>query len=384
MERNIYYFAKYSKHHHLVLTDRVTNMPVFEVADGVSVYRVPPVRRLKIGTRARFFNILLDLAREPIKARFLGKLKFDILHLRAPYLSPDVFFVIDHYLGRTFFKKIAAWRRCKKPMIVTFHSLLSHDLLNHVPFRIPYFPQSVKERKSWIELEKLLCEKASKIICIDKYMIGVLSRFCKEEDIYYIPSGVDVKLFRPIDKREAFDLLPALMRDQLPLNKFLILYLGRLDYVKGFHLLEPLARMLPSDSKLMVAGKDPMKMNQSKGLIYLGEVSNQIAPFLINVSDVIFNPVLVKGTSRVTFEAMACGKPVIMFGDENSRYPAVHRKNAILADNLEEAAKAVLELKDSQKLYEKLSENACATANEYSVQELTKKMDRIYDETYIA
>jgi len=381
-EVNTYLFAKYSKYKHSILTDLLPGTPSYEKVDRINVYRVGPARLRAENNRLNFLSeCLLGVIRELDKAVLLTNIDFDIMHLHGSYGFPILFDTIDQLLGRTVFKRLLAWRTCRKPVILTLHSTPSHDIPIRPYFLSKPFP-TLKKRMSWIGLEMLYKEEADLVICVDRYMATLMNSFDGKAKVFYIPSGVDTERFRPIDKEKAYNLLPEriLRKIEKYTKDFLILYLGRFDLAKGTQFLEEFANKLPYDTRLIVAGHGDLKLlGRSNRMTYVGRVENEDAYSLINSCDAVFNPVLFIGTSRVTFEAMACGKPVIMFGSGIDRYPVVNEKNGLLVSNVDEAVKRVVQLKRTSSFYNDISQEAIRTARRNSVQELAKEVDRLYE-----
>jgi glycosyltransferase involved in cell wall biosynthesis len=381
-EVNTYLFAKHSKHKHCVLTDLLPGTPFYEKIDDIDVYRVGPARLLAESNRLNFIlECTLGAVRELNKAVFLRKIDFDVMHLHGSYGFPILFDTVDKLLGRTIFKRLLAWRTCRKPIVLTLHSTPSHDIPFKPCFLSKPFP-TLKERRSWLGLEMLYRREADFIICVDRYMATLMNSLNGRAQVFYIASGVDTRKFRPIKKKKAYNLLPKRIWSKIErhVKNFLVLYLGRFDLAKGTHFLKDFAKKLPPDIKLIVAGHgDLTLLGRSKEIIYVGKIENNNVPALINSSDAIFNPVLFIGTSRVTFEGMACGKPVIMFDNGVDRYPLINGKNGILVSNIDEAVEKVVQLKKKPSFYKKISREAIKTARRNSVQNLAKKVDKLYE-----
>jgi len=380
-EVNIYSFAKHSKHKHYVLTDSLPTTSSFEEIDGIQIYRAGPPR---MRVERRGLNLMLEYLfgtiRELNKAMNIYRLEFDILHLHGSYGFPMLFDAIDKTLGRTVFKRLLAWRICKKPIVLTLHSTPSHDLPPRAPFLSKPFPPP-RTRNSWVGLEMLYRAETAIVICIDRYMVSLMKSFPGDAKIVYIPSGIDTHIFQPIRKEDAFRLLPSEMQEKIERysEDFLVLYIGRFDPSKGTQFLEAFSRRLPIDVKLVVAGHGDLRLlGKADNMIYLGRIENKDAPALINSCDAIFNPVLFTGISRVTFEGMACGKPVVMF-DGTDRYPVIHERNGFLVSNTDEASETIVRLHKDPDLYTKIGKEALRTARENSVQTLAKQVDALYE-----
>ena len=379
VEQNIYHFAKKSKHQHNVLTDLIPNTCLKESLENIKIYRVPPTRSLGIGLIDKSINVLSSLVREVNKASYIRNLDYDLMHIRASFVQPDIFYLIDQFFGVTHFKKIAAWKICKKPIVVTFHSLPSHDIPLTINDKLSYYAVSEREQKSWIGIERLLCNRANEVICVDKYMEKYLSTLFPDKEIHYIPSAIDRKQFYPMPKNQALKALPIQIRRHFT-SKFVVLYLGRLDPFKGVYVLESLSKALPPWAKLITVGKSSVQLNAFKNTVHVGPVPNELIKYLISACDVVYNPILSQGTSRVAFETMACGKPIIMIGKGDDRYPIIDKKNAFLVNGNNEIIERINELRTSKTLVRQIEQNALKTASENSVDLMAKKVDALYEQ----
>jgi len=152
-----------------------------------------------------------------------------------------------------------------------------------------------------------------------------------ESKIAVIPCGVNLDLFRPIDQRLARRELG------LPVERSLLLFVGRLDPVKGLSVLleamcELTRRMRPcraQDLSLAVIGGDRedhleammtdlkclSEIRHELGLddlvVFVGSRSQEILPYYYSAADACVMPSLYESFGMVALEAMACGTPVI-------------------------------------------------------------------------
>lgn len=375
IEHNIYYFAKYSNNEHLVLTNLLPGTKKFERIDNIEVYRVPPVTPTAIKSKRRLMShILREIPREINKVNQLKTINYDLLHLRGPYLSNDLFYGLDCLLGSSFFKKVAAWRFSKKPRVVTFHLLLSSTKFVSKDAELSFW--FFNEKKSWLKYENYLCDIANEIICVDHFMIKPLEKISNGKRINYIPSGIDSTIFTPRNKEESLTHLPKSIRDILT-NQFTILFLGRLDPMKGITFLNKLADILPNYVQLVQVGEGKQRVASSR-IKKLNGIKNELIPHLLNVCDVVFQPSILEGISRVSLESMACGKPTIMLGSKLDRYPLIDNENGFIADNTSQVAEIITLLNKSDSLYKKISKNAILSVKEFHVQSLVSKLDQVY------
>lgn len=137
----------------------------------------------------------------------------------------------------------------------------------------------------------------------------------KEDDLCFIPRGVDTDMFKPDNTTN------NLFRRSLGVDSedFVILYVGRFDQVKGVDYLLEAVKMIYSEHekiKLILVGDGNLKD-------YYYEISEPIRdavvftgfrsdiPKFMNMADVVVLPSLSEGCPNVVLEAMACGTPVI-------------------------------------------------------------------------
>jgi len=149
--------------------------------------------------------------------------------------------------------------------------------------------------------------------------------------ITVLPPGVDLELFRPIPKEEARRYVG--LADQ---RQRLLLFVGRLDPVKGLNvLLEALCILVrqlvtqePPNICLAVIGGDAEsaealrenafcldEVKERYGLkelvAFLGSRAQDTLPYYYSAADVCVMPSLYESFGLVALEAMACGTPVV-------------------------------------------------------------------------
>ena len=137
----------------------------------------------------------------------------------------------------------------------------------------------------------------------------------KEDDICFIPRGVDTDMFKP--DNTANDLF----RHSVGVDPgdFVVLYVGRFDRVKGVDYLLEAVKMICSEHeriKLILVGDGNLKEYYHKisepirdAVTFAGFRSD--VPKFMNLADVVVLPSLSEGCPNVVLEAMACGTPVI-------------------------------------------------------------------------
>lgn len=129
----------------------------------------------------------------------------------------------------------------------------------------------------------------------------------EREKLLLIPFGVDICKFKPAEKKD---------------NIYRVLFVGQVSIRKGIlYLLEAWKELNLSNSELTIAGEVSPDIKQflkkyvnNPAIKFYGHVSNPVKIFQ-SASTFIF-PSIEEGSALVTYEAMACGLPVIV--TENS------------------------------------------------------------------
>ena len=222
-----------------------------------------------------------------------------------------------------------------------------------------------------------------------------------ESKIAIIPCGVNLELFHPIDQQAARDHLG------LPPERQLLLFVGRLDPVKGLNvLLEAMCtltrRIHPcraQDLSLAVIGGDReshlealgdptclAEIRQELGLddlvIFVGSRAQEDLPYYYAASLACVMPSLYESFGMVALEAMACATPVIAsrvggltftVRDGETGFLVPERDPDALADKLE------LVITDAD-LRHRLGERAAEVAAGYSWDLVADQIEGLYAE----
>ncbi|MDT8782466.1 MAG: glycosyltransferase family 4 protein [Candidatus Bathyarchaeota archaeon] len=217
------------------------------------------------------------------------------------------------------------------------------------------------------------------VICLTQSDACEVQKFgCPKNKIRLIPNGVDVEVFKPA--KETPDLL---------------FWGGRFIQQKGLeYLIEALSiikEKIP-DVKLLLSGDGVLisKMHHmvklaglQKNVKFLGCVTLESIPILVNSCSVYVLPSLKEGMPYALLEAMACGKPVVGSDIPGIKDIIVNNQNGILVPpkNPQAIAHAVLLLLKDEKLRLKIGENARKTIfNDYQWNLIINKVEKVYSE----
>jgi D-inositol-3-phosphate glycosyltransferase len=199
------------------------------------------------------------------------------------------------------------------PHVVTFHTLALIKMQSRAGEVEP-------EERERVEREAML--EADRIVAFSGHERDAMARLygADPSKVMLAPCGVDLTKFRPMDQKEA--------RRKLGLNgEKVLLYVGRVEPLKGLDLLVETAAQIESDEKelrmMVVGGGGPgepetdrvrqlAKERQVDDLIdFVGRVDHDELPIYYNAADVCVVPSYYESFGLVALESMACGTPVV-------------------------------------------------------------------------
>jgi teichuronic acid biosynthesis glycosyltransferase TuaC len=132
-----------------------------------------------------------------------------------------------------------------------------------------------------------------------------------DEKVTVLRNGVDLLLFRPVDRASA--------REALGLTRPTLISVGHLIERKGHHRVIEAMRLLP-DFTLLIVGEGPQRdrltaLIEQHGMVervrLLGARPHTELPSLYGAADILVLASSREGWANVLLEAMACGTPVV-------------------------------------------------------------------------
>lgn len=167
-------------------------------------------------------------------------------------------------------------------------------------------------------IERFCARFMQGFIALDEATKTYLMQKCHvpESKIRVIPVAVDPDMFRPMDRTQARTKM------RLPLDKAIVLYVGKMTPVKNIPMLLGAFQELHSarpDTMLLLAGTGPYEREYQRmveergisGVCFLGYVDRNEVPVLMNCADVLALSSLSEVSPNVIREAIACGLPVV-------------------------------------------------------------------------
>ena len=196
-----------------------------------------------------------------------------------------------HYVPHSaFIPAMLKWIK-KKPLIVTFHG---------TDARIFPFKNRINRM-----LTMFVVNRSDRIIAVSNEMKGVLEKLgVLNKKIVVIGAGVDTTIFHPVDKSKARKEL------ELPIDKHIVLFVGRLHKMKGVKDIYACAERMP-DVLFVMVGDGAVKTD-IKNCIFAGEKKHEEIPLWMSAADILILPSYSEGLPTVVMEALSCGTPAIV------------------------------------------------------------------------
>lgn len=213
----------------------------------------------------------------------------------------------------------------------------------------------------------------------------------KVVDAVFIPNGTDTRYFRPLPREEVISFKRDLGIGD---DELLLLSVSHWYPRKRLDLLIRIVGYTPEQVRrkvhVFVAGylnpKDPSMIKHYRGALEEARkhnvkfsrrfLSKEELVLAYNAADVYVHTSGSEGGPLAVIEAMACGKPVVMF-DIGSAYP-VHGRNAFVAKDVNEFAKYLEVLISDERLRHKMGQNALETSKMYDWNVITKMYLDVY------
>lgn len=213
-------------------------------------------------------------------------------------------------------------KKLQIPLLVTFHTLA---LMKNLVAK----SEDERETVLRIESELILTKKSDKIIATSESDLEYIHTLynCPFKKISLLSPGVNLKLFRPIDKALAKKKIGA------DIDHKLILFVGRIERLKGIDVLLYAIKILiqknpqllfclwivggSADRKLWT--RESHRLEEIRKLLkltsyvkFVGRKRMEDLPFYYNSAEIVLMPSQYESFGIAALEAMACGIPVII------------------------------------------------------------------------
>lgn len=293
-------------YNHQVVTQAVRNHPSREnLSDNLLVNRFPsqPQTKLSILKNNKIYGYLGGLFRE-----------LQCLRLRMKYLRRsdfDFFFL----LGLPMYSKVHRFRNIMK--IDLHRHFVDYSFITKPKLMILCnLPQDFDKKPGVTEAYNHYIDQFENIICLDKhiydYCMDYISSTNISKNVWFIPIPINTRIF---------SFKPFHFKGMLKVG-----FAGRLANTVDLEMINWFLSNMPSNMVFHLAVTGDINLikipnNVGKRVKLLTDVSPENMPSFYHDIHILFNPTLHKGVPTVSLEAMACGRPVIMYNIGNKYLP---------------------------------------------------------------
>lgn len=348
-----------------VVTCDFPGAPEHETLDGVEVYRIDSYKTPSPDFATWVYLMNVNMQKEA--ARIAAKLTDKI----------DLFHAHDWLVATT---GIGLKHVFRKPLLVTMHSteVGRRDGIHTTTEKM------IAETEAWLTYE------AWKVICCSQYMVShVKWAFGLPDDkLVMVPNGVNTKVFENVREKDgAFRARFALPEEKL------VLFVGRLVYEKGAHVLvNAIPKIIDKvNAKFVVVGSGYMKdqlstIVRSMGLehkvLFTGFVDEETLIRLQSCADVSVVPSLFEPFGIVALEAMAARSAVVVSDTGGLGEIVDHDVTGVKVypNNPESLAWGITKVLTDEKYRNSLRDNAYKRIQEnYDWDKIAQKTKQIYE-----
>jgi glycosyltransferase involved in cell wall biosynthesis len=214
------------------------------------------------------------------------------------------------------------------------------------------------------------------------------SELFRDNRVEVIPNGLNLNIYKPIEKTTARNIL------NLPKNKQLILF-GAVksldDKRKGFHLLREALGIISDsaqnlDIELVIYGASTPQNPPELGFKchYTGYLHDEYSlALLYSACDVFVAPSMMENLPFTVMEALACGSPSVAFNIGGMPDLIQHKKNGFLASpfDIKELAAGIVWVLEDHERKNTLERNARQQAeSDFSIELQTSRYIDLYNE----
>jgi glycosyltransferase involved in cell wall biosynthesis len=357
--------AKNGVNVHVVTCD-FPGAPAHETLDGVEVHRVDSYKNPSPDFATWVYLMNLNMQKEAAAIASNLDKKIDVFHAHD-WLVATAGIGLKHVF--------------RKPLLVTMHSteIGRRDGIHTSTERM------ISETEAWLTYE------AWKVICCSQYMVShVKWAFGLPDDkLVMVPNGVNLQVYENVRKQDLKGFRTAFA---LPEER-LVLFVGRLVYEKGAHvLINSIPRILEKvNAKFVIVGSGYMKEQlstivRSMGLehkvLFTGFMDEEPLLKLQCCADVSVVPSLFEPFGIVALEAMAAKSPVVVSDTGGLGEIVEHDVTGakVYPNNTESLAWAVTKVLLDENYRDSLKENAYRRIKEkYDWDKIAQQTERIYE-----
>jgi len=349
-----------------VVTCDFPGAPARETIDGVEVYRVDSYKNPSPDFATWVYLMNLNMQKEAAAIAAKLEEKVDVFHAHD-WLVATAGIGLKHVF--------------RKPLLVTMHSteIGRRDGIHTGTEKM------IGETEAWLTYE------AWKVICCSQYMVShVKWAFGLPDDkLVMVPNGVNMQVYEDVRMHDLKSFRTAFA---LPEEK-LVLFVGRLVYEKGAHvLINAIPKILEKvNAKFVIVGSGYMKeqlstivrsMGMEHKVMFTGFMDEESLLKLQCCADVSVVPSLFEPFGIVALEAMAAKSPVVVSDTGGLGEIVDHEFTGVKVypNNTDSLAWGVTKVLLDEKYRNSLMKNAYKRIQEkYDWDKIAQQTERIYE-----
>ena len=326
--------------------------------EGVSYFRA-----IRFKTYEGYFLPILPSN----KIEIIDSLNIDVIHI--------------HGVAVMALKAMLAARTLKKPVVLTFHTMVGDTMRYYSPIDMP---PEMADRLVWIYLRNLL-KRADAVISPTPSIATELeeNNIRPRGRLAVIPTGTDTARFHPknddshIRKKYGLD------------GKKIIVHVGRISYEKNIDVAVRALSQLDDDIVMVIVGKGPAKEDLEKlvkdiGLtervIFTGFVPDEELPYYYAAADVAISASKFETQGLSILEAMSSGVPVACVSERAFKDIVRDGENGFIFTDGSDCATAVRKCINGGQT---IKDGARRTAERYSIVTAAEEMENLYKEVIV-
>ncbi|HEY0842315.1 glycosyltransferase [Methylotenera sp.] len=249
----------------------------------------------------------------------LRRERYDLVHIHTPFVA--------HYVGL----KLA--RELNVPCVETYHTFFE-DYLHHY---LPWIPKTMARGVARM-ISKRQCNAVDAIVAPSQPMLDVLRGYGVKVNAEVVPTGLQMHSFKSADGK-AFR-----QKYEIPLERPMLLYVGRVAFEKNIAFLLEMLKVLVQDVPdvlLVITGEGPAEASLHRLTHELGLKHNvQFIGYLnrelelnacYQAADVFVFASKSETQGLVLLEAMAQGTPVVAIAELGTASILVDGQGALIA-----------------------------------------------------
>jgi glycosyltransferase involved in cell wall biosynthesis len=253
-----------------------------------------------------------------------------------------------------------------------------HDMI-HVLFQEE---SSVTRRIYYRYIVRKAAENSSRIITVSESSKRDIINYLNlsPEKVVVTYNAVD-EIFKKINEDDVDKL-----KERFGINGKFLLYVGNLKPHKNVKLLIESYQLLRRNAnlKLVIVGKKDLLFQKGlndkllEGVIFVGEVPDELMPHFYSGADVYVSPSLYEGFGLPLIEAMACRTPVVAISTPSSDEVLDNAGYIVNENHPEELANAIYTVLLDSNLRNCLVEKGIERIKQFSWEKSVKKILEIY------